>query len=71
MTGPLSVTLNERTLGLPPVPGLADSPRPATMIPAPFNSVADSTLVTSAGSWRPEKEWTAPAKRPLPTPLCH
>ena len=49
----LSVTLNERTLGLPSVPGLAVEPRPATMIPAPFNSVADSTLATQSWQFAP------------------
>jgi hypothetical protein len=46
----LSVTLVERTPGLPTVPGLVIRPRPATMIPALYNSVADSTLVRQ--SWR-------------------
>ena len=46
---PLSVTLNERTQGLPAVPGMTIQPRPANMIPAPFNFTADSTLVNQ--SW--------------------
>ncbi|MGE5602993.1 MAG: M20/M25/M40 family metallo-hydrolase [Nitrososphaerales archaeon] len=44
-SGPVSVTLNERTQGLPAVPGLAIQPRPANMSPAPFNFVTDSTLM--------------------------
>ena len=40
-----AVTLRDRAYGLPQIEGLDIAPRPATMIPAPFNTSADSTVV--------------------------
>jgi hypothetical protein len=43
--GPVSVTLQDRRLGIPEIPGVAIAPRPDWMMPAPLNDVADSTIV--------------------------
>lgn len=44
-TGAVQVTVQDRYLGLPPMPGQTITPRPDWMMPAPFNDVTDSTLV--------------------------
>jgi hypothetical protein len=43
--GPVSVTVQDRRLGLPTSPRIAVAPRPAWMMSAPLNDVADSTIV--------------------------
>jgi hypothetical protein len=45
--GPVTVKVQDRRLGLPAIPSLTISPRPAWMVPAPFNDVADSTIVSN------------------------
>jgi hypothetical protein len=45
VAGPISVTVQDRHLGLPTIPGFAIAPRPAWMAPLPLNDVADSTIV--------------------------
>jgi hypothetical protein len=43
--GPVSVTVQDRRWGIPNIPGVTIAPRPAWMMPAPLNDVADSTIV--------------------------
>jgi hypothetical protein len=43
--GPISVTVQDRRLGVPEIPGITIAPRPAWMMPAPLNDAADSTIV--------------------------
>ena len=35
--GPISVTVQDRRLGVPKIPGVTIAPRPAWMMPAPLN----------------------------------
>jgi hypothetical protein len=44
-TGPVSLTVQDRRLGLPKMPGVTIAPRPAWMMTAALNDVADSTIV--------------------------
>jgi hypothetical protein len=44
-TGPVQVTVQDRYLGLPAIPGQTITPRPEWIMPAPFNDITDSTIV--------------------------
>lgn len=50
-TGPLSVVVQDHHLGLPNIPGLTIEPRPAWMVAAPLNDVADATIVSRTWGW--------------------
>jgi hypothetical protein len=49
--GPVRVVIQDHHLGLPDIPGLAIVPRPAWMVAAPLNDVADSTIVSRGWEW--------------------
>jgi hypothetical protein len=45
--GPVKIRIEDRSNGLPPIPGTAIAPRPAGMMPAPYE-MADPTVVSSS-----------------------
>jgi len=47
----VTVTVQNRRMGLPAIPGLTIAPRPAWMAPMPLNDAADSTIVRQSWKW--------------------
>jgi hypothetical protein len=52
-TGPVSLTVQDRRLGLPAILGVTIAPRSAWMVPAPLNDVANSTIVRRTFTFLP------------------
>jgi hypothetical protein len=48
----VAITVQDRILGLPSIPGLTLMPRPEWMMPAPWNDSADSSIVLTRSEWR-------------------